>query len=174
MSTRMEPGEKLDDATIEAANARLAAKLGIGPSTAKAAEEGGVGPHNIMGVLQEMSRPQTGIPPAIDPALRIGLPSAADLDAVAAEQKAAQETAHKRRSDFGTKRGPIVRKEPEAAMVEAQITVNLTGVQIADLHALAARLLATVDLRPEYLVTPPADWLLNARVQKHWRTLIGK
>jgi hypothetical protein len=93
MSTRMEPGEKLDDATIEAANARLAAKLGIGPSTAKAAEEGGVGPHNIMGVLQEMSRPQTGIPPAIDPALRIGLPSAADLDAVAAEQKAAQETA---------------------------------------------------------------------------------
>ena len=121
-----------------------------------------------------ITRPQTGIAPAIDAALRTGLPSAADLDAVAAEQKAAQETARKPRSDKGTKRGPIVSKEPEAAAIEGAYPVELTGPQMAQLEDTAAKLLAKVDLRPEILKVSASEWLLNARVQKHWRTLIGK
>ena len=73
MSTRIEPGEKLDDETVAAANARLAAKG-----------------------IQVYA-------PVIDPELlRPDPPSAADLDAVAAEQKAAIDTARKPRSDKGT------------------------------------------------------------------------
>jgi hypothetical protein len=95
MSTRIEPGEKLDDETVAAANARLAAKG-----------------------IQVYA-------PVIDPELlRPDPPSAADLDAVAAEQKAAIDTARKPRSDKGTKRGPIVSKEPEAAAVPSRITIG--------------------------------------------------
>lgn len=161
MSTRIEPGEKLDDATVAAANARLAAK-GIGPLTTKAAEEGGVGPHNILGVLQEMARPQTG------PDIQHGS-SVLHHDA-----PQSLESGRKPRSDKGTKRGPIVSKEPEAAAIEGTIVVSLTAVQMADLDATAGKLLASVGLQPHHLTVSPAEWLLNARVQKHWRTLIGK
>jgi hypothetical protein len=125
-------------------------------------------------VEETILKPNTGIAPAIDPSLRTVLPSAADLDAVAAEQKAAKETAHKRRSDFGTKRGPIVSKEPEAFKIDGEFIVALTAQQITDLNATAGKLLASVGLQPHHLTVSPAEWLLNARVQKHWRTLIGK
>ena len=84
------------------------------------------------------------------------------------------ESGRKPRSDKGTRRGPIVSKEPEAAAIEGTIVVSLTAVQMADLDATAGKLLASVGLQPHHLTVSPAEWLLNARVQKHWRTLIGK
>jgi hypothetical protein len=80
----------------------------------------------------------------------------------------------KPRSDKGTKRGPIVSREPEAEYPATAISVALTAVQVTDLHTLAGKLLQSVGLEPEHLTISPAEWLLNARVQKHWRTLIGK
>jgi len=50
------------------------------------------------------ARPHPGTARVMYPALKTGLPSAVDLDAVAAEQKAAQETARKPRSDKGAGR----------------------------------------------------------------------
>jgi len=67
-----------------------------------------------------------------------------------------------------------VSKEPEAAAIEGAYPVELTGPQMAQLEDTAAKLLAKVDLRPEILKVSASEWLLNARVQKHWRTLIGK
>jgi hypothetical protein len=172
MSTRIEPGEKLDDETVAAANARLAAK-GIGPSTAKAAEEGGVGPHNIIAVLQEMAQPQTGIAAALMPIGDQDIP-APETPATTLTEPSPPESGRKPRSDKGTKRGPIVSKEPEAAAIEGTIVVSLTAVQVDDLDATAGKLLASVGLQPHHLTVSPAEWLLNACVQKHWRTLIGK
>ena len=156
MSTRIEPGEKLDDATVAAANARLAA-IGI----------------------TEPAR--TGSTTAIEPA-RTGIAPAEPPDASAEYQaqqiantdSGAQPSSRKPRSDKGTKRGPIVSKEPEAFKVDDEFIVALTAQQLTDLNKLAEKLLAKVDLQPHHLNVSPAEWLLNARVQKHWRTLIGK
>ena len=65
-------------------------------------------------------------------------------------------------------------KEPEAFKVAGEFTVALTEQQIADLEATAGKLLESVSLERHHLAVNPAEWLLNARVQKHWRTLIGK
>ena len=96
------------------------------------------------------------------------------MNAILAGTPAVLDTARKPRSDKGTKRGPIVSKEPEAAAIEARIAVGLTAVQMDDLDATAGKLLASVGLQPHHLTVSPAEWILNARVQKHWRTLIGK
>ena len=80
----------------------------------------------------------------------------------------------KPRSDIGVKRGPKAPGEPEAmANVETtSITVELTPIQYADLEREAARIYR--DIEPRYLTEAPATVLLNSRVQKHWRTLVGK
>ena len=64
--------------------------------------------------------------------------------------------------------------EPEAAATveTTALTVELTAVQYADLEREAARVYR--DIEPRYLTEAPATVLLNSRVQKHWRTLVGK
>jgi hypothetical protein len=80
----------------------------------------------------------------------------------------------KLRSDKGVQRGPKAPGEPEAAATTetVSISVELTAVQYADLEREAARVYR--DIEPRYLTTEPAVVLLNSRVQKHWRTLVGK
>jgi hypothetical protein len=158
VSTRIDTGGTLDDETVAAANKRLAAMPTLQPvrilnTTALPAE-----PHTqpelltIRDATEEYKAQQE---PAPDPQVTL-------------------ESGRKPRSDKGTKRGPIVSKEPEAAMIEGTFTIALTGPQLKELETLAAKLLASVGLEPGHLVVEPAEWLLNARVQKHWRTLIGK
>ena len=83
-------------------------------------------------------------------------------------------TTRKPRSDKGVQRGPKAPGEPEAAATTetVSISVELTAVQYADLEREAARVYR--DIEPRYLTTEPAVVLLNSRVQKHWRTLVGK
>ena len=80
----------------------------------------------------------------------------------------------KPRSDRGVKRGPKAPGEPEAAATTetTAITVELTAIQYADLERESARVYR--DIEPRYLTESPATVLLNSRVQKHWRTLVGK
>jgi hypothetical protein len=80
----------------------------------------------------------------------------------------------KPRSDKGVQRGPKAPGEPEAAATTetTALTVELTAVQYADLEREAARVYR--DIEPRYLTESPATVLLNSRVQKHWRTLVGK
>ena len=94
-----------------------------------------------------------------------------------AETPAAPENSkreRKTRSDAGIQRGPKAPGEPEAAATveTTSITVELTAIQYADLEREAARVYR--DIEPRYLTTEPAVVLLNSRVQKHWRTLVGK
>ena len=147
MSTRIEPGEKLDDATTEAAAARVLTILSA-------------------------TQPKTGIAPA-EPPEDDDRPFLEDSDPLSEEARN-RPRPRKPRSDKGTKRGPIVAKEPEAFKVDDEFIVALTAQQLTDLNKLAEKLLAKVDLQPHHLNVSPAEWLLNARVQKHWRTLIGK
>jgi hypothetical protein len=62
--------------------------------------------------------------------------------------------------------------EAAATTETVSITVELTAVQYADLEREAARVYR--DIEPRYLTESPATVLLNSRVQKHWRTLVGK
>ena len=80
----------------------------------------------------------------------------------------------KPRSDKGVQRGPKAPGEPEAAAntETTALTVELTAVQYADLEREASRVYR--DIEPRYLTEAPATVLLNSRVQKHWRTLVGK
>lgn len=86
----------------------------------------------------------------------------------------AEKPTRKPRSDRGVRRGPKAPGEPEAeATAETvSITVDLTSIQYADLEREAARVYR--DIEPRYLTESPATVLLNSRVQKHWRTLVGK
>ena len=80
----------------------------------------------------------------------------------------------KPRSDKGVRRGPKAPGEPEAAATveTTSITVELTAIQYADLEREATRIYR--DIEPRYLTEAPATVLLNSRVQKNWRTLVGK
>ena len=80
----------------------------------------------------------------------------------------------KPRSDIGVRRGLKVPGESEAAATveTTAITVELTAIQYADIEREAARVYR--DIEPRYLTESPATVLLNSRVQKHWRTLVGK
>ena len=82
----------------------------------------------------------------------------------------------KPRSDRGVKRGPKSPREPEVSALAptTNFTITLTEVQYVDLEAEAARWMKSAGLDARYLTASPAEVLLNARVQKHWRTLIGK
>jgi hypothetical protein len=91
-----------------------------------------------------------------------------------ASQAIAIRNGRKPRSDKGVQRGPKAPGEPEAAATveTTALTVELTAVQYADLEREAARVYR--DIEPRYLTEAPATVLLNSRVQKHWRTLVGK
>lgn len=80
----------------------------------------------------------------------------------------------KPRSDKGVQRGPKAPGEPEGSVTieTTALTVELTAVQYADLEREAARVYR--DIEPRYLTEAPATVLLNSRIQKHWRTLVGK
>ncbi len=82
----------------------------------------------------------------------------------------------KPRSDRGVKRGPKSPGEPEVSALAptTNFTITLTEVQYVDLEAEAARWMKSAGLDARYLTASPAEVLLNARVQKHWRTLVGK
>ena len=83
----------------------------------------------------------------------------------------------KPRSDRGVKRGPKSPGEPEVSALAPTgepIPIALTDVQRTDLEAEAARWMKSAGLDARYLTASPAEVLLNARVQKHWRTLVGK
>jgi hypothetical protein len=97
-----------------------------------------------------------------------------DLPAMDASQAIAIRNGRKPRSDKGVQRGPKAPGEPEAAATveTTSIAVELTAVQYADLEREAARVYR--DIEPRYLTESPACVLLNSRVQKHWRTLVGK
>jgi hypothetical protein len=97
-----------------------------------------------------------------------------DLPAMDASQAIAIRNGRKPRSDKGVQRGPKAPGEPEAAATveTTALTVELTAVQYADLEREAARVYR--DIEPRYLTEAPATVLLNSRVQKHWRTLVGK
>ena len=86
----------------------------------------------------------------------------------------ASKTTRKPRSDKGVQRGPKAPSEPEAAATTetTALTVELTAVQYADLEREASRVYR--DIEPRYLTEAPATVLLNSRVQKHWRILVGK
>ena len=83
----------------------------------------------------------------------------------------------KLRSDIGVKRGPKSPGELEVSALAPTgdpIPIALTDVQHADLEAEAARWMKSAGLEARYLTAAPSEVLLNARVQKHWRTLVGK
>ena len=87
------------------------------------------------------------------------------------------ESTRKPRSDRGVKRGPKSPGEPEVSALAPTgepIPIALTDVQRTDLEAEAARWMKSAGLDARYLTASPAEVLLNARVQKHWRTLVGK
>ena len=85
-------------------------------------------------------------------------------------------TTRKPRSDRGVQRGPKAPGEPEVAAPSEThaISITITAIQYADLEREAEKILAQVGIAHSYLLAPPAEILLHARVQKHWRTLVGK
>jgi hypothetical protein len=138
------PAPELDAETIEAAAARVAAMNLSAGKPSIAAE---------IHAIQEETK---------------------DLPAMDASQAIAIRNGRKPRSDKGVQRGPKAPGEPEAAATveTTSIAVELTAVQYADLEREAARVYR--DIEPRYLTEAPATVLLNSRVQKHWRTLVGK
>ena len=110
-------------------------------------------------------------------------PSISDSDPIreaaqdAEIERQERRASRKLRSDIGVKRGPKSPGEPEVSALAPTgdpIPIALTEVQRTDLEAEAARWTKSAGLDARYLTASPAEVLLNARVQKHWRTLIGK
>ena len=107
----------------------------------------------------------------IAPATELTIPDATE------EHQAQQEaSARKTRSDAGVKRGPKVPHVPEARtdVETTSITVTLTQVQYRELEQIAEKHLAAAGIDPRYLTAGPVEVLLHGRIQKHWRTIIGK
>ena len=80
----------------------------------------------------------------------------------------------KPRSDEGVRREPKAVCEPEFSptLETTSITIELYAIQYAELEREADRVYCNID--PRYLTEAPATVLLNSRIQKHWRTLVGK
>jgi hypothetical protein len=118
-----------------------------------------------------LAAPQTNAPPEVPDATDEFLAQAA---ARHPELAPPEPPTRKPRSDKGVQRGPKAPGEPEAAATveTTALTVELTAVQYVDLEREAARVYR--DIEPRYLTEAPATVLLNSRVQKHWRTLVGK
>ncbi len=147
------PAPELDAETIEAAAARVAA-MNLSANKPSIAAE--------IHAFRERTKdlPPLDIPDATDEFL-------AQAAARHPELAPPEPPNRKPRSDKGVQRGPKAPGEETTA-----ITVELTAIQYADLEREAARVYR--DIEPRYLTEAPATVLLNSRVQKHWRTLVGK
>ena len=154
------PAPELDAETIEAAAARVAA-MNLSANKPSIAAE--------IHAFRERTKdlPPLDIPDATDEFL-------AQAAARHPELAPPEPPNRKPRSDKGVQRGPKAPGETDVAATEeiTAITVELTAIQYADLEREAARVYR--DIEPRYLTEAPATVLLNSRVQKHWRTLVGK
>ncbi len=147
------PAPEFDTETIEAASARVAAMNLSANKPSFAAEI-----HAIREATKDL--PPLEFPDATDEFLTQALPP--------------EPPRRKTRSDKGVRRVPKLLGNPEVAATTetTALTVELTAVQYADLEREAARVYR--DIEPRYLTESPATVLLNSRVQKYWRLLVGK
>lgn len=152
------PAPELDEETIEAAAARVAAMNLSADKPSFAAE--------ITAIREETK----DLPPLDTPTHdKPSAPSMQAINSILGRER-------KPRSDRGVQRGPKAPGEPEVAAPSEThaISITITAIQYADLEREAEKILAQVGIAHSYLLAPPAEILLHARVQKHWRTLVGK